>query len=256
MVNSARCCHDVGPDFNGQVTALFEAPGIGHDGALKAFNPGRLVNMAAQAEADRMFCKKRLYTVTAAPQTKEGPVPDTPGWSMRDQDDFRRLLHLLVSRLKGKGNFFLRVFRGRMQWRRRRPAYTEKADPLQYPAFSVQAVPFCLKEVFDLQPVPVAMDGKNACRILFETGNDIGRLGPRFSAGNISGNHHPICLADKWRSLVDGLSCPVNVADRKKFHAMLPWPALIVTNHRKIPPSLSFPGSTKVRRMLEGNPGR
>jgi hypothetical protein len=87
MVNSARCCHEIQTDFNRQVMALFETPRIGHEGALKALNPGRLMNMAAQAESNRIYFEKRLHAMTAAPKTKEGPVPDTPGWNMGNQDD-------------------------------------------------------------------------------------------------------------------------------------------------------------------------
>ena len=67
--------------------APFEAPRIGHEGAAIAFNPGCLMNVAAQAEAYRLLFEKRLYAVTAAPKAEECPVTDAPGWGMGDQDD-------------------------------------------------------------------------------------------------------------------------------------------------------------------------
>ena len=51
--------------------APFEAPRIGHEGVLKAFNPGCLMNVAAQAEAYRMLFEKRLHAVAAAPKAEE-----------------------------------------------------------------------------------------------------------------------------------------------------------------------------------------
>jgi hypothetical protein len=71
--------------------ALLEASRVGHDRVMEAFDPCRLVDVAAQTERHRIRREKRSQATAASRETDEGAVPDTPGRDVRDQDDPRCL---------------------------------------------------------------------------------------------------------------------------------------------------------------------
>jgi len=57
----------------------------------------RLVNVAAETEADRMGFEKCFHTVTPPAQPDEGPVPDGTRRSMGNQNQPGSLPDLLIS---------------------------------------------------------------------------------------------------------------------------------------------------------------
>ena len=188
--------------------ALLEASRVGHERLMESFDPRRLVYVAAQAQRTGFVARNaaRLRLPPLRPRNERSRTPRGGTCEIRTIRDACRTCSYPLCRKMA--DLFLGVFRRRVHGRRRGAAQTEKADPVQDPSRPMQAVSLFLEEVLYLRPVPVAVDCQEPVRVSLDTGDDLGSLGPRFSAREIARDDNPIGRPEERRGRFERVPSP------------------------------------------------